>query len=418
MRSHDIVFLVPGFLGFERSGNFSNFADRVCSALRTHLEGHLARPVDVLPLPSLPTTSFAERQQALLVAIARQLKGRDEVQRIHLLGHSVGGIDAYLLSCHAPVGGGDFARRDPDRVRDKLRTVISLGTPHHGTCLAEAPGAGHRNLKGLLGDRAGAMATVQLINKLVTSALHDVGPRERTQGILREGRKVSHFMAELLRWQGFLHALTPSSMEALYEQTSPLPTVTRRSFVTFAGQRPDTAELPSGFKPVDEFFSELASRTAGPANGFTRHSSAVRAAITRLRDALESAPLIVSSVGRAPSHVDGQTNDGMVNSARQLIDPADVNELAGLVVADHFDVLGYYDRSLSAPRELGREHELLSGLLHSGSFFRDAEFFALYRSIGDAICQQCVEPSVEADVPLEAPKRKPAKRSPSRRPSA
>lgn len=379
------------------------------------------RPVEVLPLPSLPTTTFDERQHALLLAMGRQLAGRDEVQRIHLLGHGVGGIDAYLLSCTELLEGGDLALRDPHGLRGKLKTVISLGTPHHGTGLAEAPGAGHQKLTGLLSDRAGAVAAVRLVNKLVSSALHDVGRRERALGLLREGRKVSHFMAELLRWQPFLPALTPSSMEALYEQLTPLPTVTRRSFVTLAGQRLDRAELPPGYKPVDALFEDLASRTAGPANGFTRHSSAVRAAITRLRDALESELLIVSRVARAPAHVDGQTNDGMVNTARQLVDPNDPHELAGLVVADHFDVLGYYDRSLAAPRELGRRHELLTGLLHSGSCFRDPEFFALYRRIGDVIYAQCVDAALPEQQPEQQPeptRRKTNKRAPQRRPTA
>jgi hypothetical protein len=73
-------------------------------------------------------------------------------------------------------------------------------------------------------------------------------------------------------------------------------------------------------------------------------------------------------------------NDGVVNSARQLINPQDPDELAAIVVGDHFDVLGHYDRTawVTDPKT-GEEKEetIVSGLLHSGSEFRDTQFFAL-----------------------------------------
>src|SRR5690349_3142300 len=104
--SADIVFLIPGFLGFERAGNFGNFADRVCSALRTQLEGKLAAQVRVVPLASLPTTTFVARQRELMGALAYHVDAAREVERIHLVGHSVGGVDAHLLACEEPLDGG------------------------------------------------------------------------------------------------------------------------------------------------------------------------------------------------------------------------------------------------------------------------------------------------------------------------
>jgi pimeloyl-ACP methyl ester carboxylesterase len=417
MPSADIVFLLPGFLGFERAGNFGNFADRVCGALRTQLEARLQKPVLVIPLGSLETTTFAARQRGLLESLTRHVLAQPEIERIHLVGHSVGGVDAYLLSCRDALGGGVWSKLDPHGVRARIRSVTSIATPHGGTCLAAAPGAGSLTLRAVVQDPTGALAMVQLVNKMFASAFHDVGPHPSAGSVFREGRKVKHFMAELMRWQGFLHALTPDAMESLYATVTPLPDISRKSFVTMAG-RPKNGE-----RAADGFFEELSRRTAGNGNGFTRHGTRVRDAISSLRTAFEDeSRLIMSAATLLPAHVDAQTNDGVVNSVRQLITPTDASELAGLVVADHFDVLGYYDRGLSVADSDPRESTAqVSGILHSGSCFRDTEFFALYRKVADTIVDGSAEiqAASEPEPVLEKPARS-AKRSrtPSRRPTA
>jgi pimeloyl-ACP methyl ester carboxylesterase len=417
MPSADIVFLLPGFLGFERAGNFGNFADRVCGALRTQLEARLQQAVLVIPLGSLETTTFAARQSGLLESLTRHVLAHPEVERIHLVGHSVGGVDAFLLSCRDAQNGGVWSKLDPHGVRARVRSVISIATPHGGTSLAAAPGAGALTLRAVVKDPSGAMEMVRLVNKMFASALHDVGPKPNAGSVFREGRKVRHFMAELMRWQGFLHALTPDAMESLYATVTPLPAVQRKSFVTMAG-RPKSGERGS-----DDFFEELARRTSGSGNGFTRHSNRIRDALISLRDALAGdGRLIMSAATMPPAHVDAQTNDGVVNSVRQLISPSDPSELAALVIADHFDVLGYYDRG-AAVTDLATIDAAaqVSGLLHSGSCFRDTEFFALYRKVADVIVDGIAEiralPAAEtaAEKPARAPKRS---RTPSRRPTA
>src|SRR5437868_6795920 len=82
--SCDLVFLVPGFLGFERFGNFGYFADRVTAALRACLEDRLNRPVYVVPVPILPTGSFAQRQSALLKTLVNRMDAFENVDRVHL----------------------------------------------------------------------------------------------------------------------------------------------------------------------------------------------------------------------------------------------------------------------------------------------------------------------------------------------
>jgi hypothetical protein len=89
-----------------------------------------------------------------------------------------------------------------------------------------------------------------------------------------------------------------------------------------------------------------------------------------------------------PEKLDAAVNDGVVNSVRQMIDPHDPDEIAALFVADHFDVVGHYDRSMfvTDPKS-GETHEKdeISGLLHSGSRFRDDQFFELIERIADVM---------------------------------
>jgi hypothetical protein len=100
--------------------------------------------------------------------------------------------------------------------------------------------------------------------------------------------------------------------------------------------------------------------------------------------------VIAASADLIPLEVDAIINDGVVNSARQLIDPADASELAAVVVADHFDVVGHYDRSSWVTDPQTGDEQLqtvVNGLLHSGSEFRDNEFFELFHAISDCISQ-------------------------------
>jgi len=74
-------------------------------------------------------------------------------------------------------------------------------------------------------------------------------------------------------------------------------------------------------------------------------------------------------------------NDGVVNTVRQIVNPGRREEVGGVVVADHADVLGHYDRQDALIG--GRPYN--AGLFHSGAGFRDDEFFGLYRRVAEAI---------------------------------
>src|SRR5947209_14653024 len=53
-----------------------------------------------------------------------------DVEKVALIGHSMGGLVARSACCHASESGGEWVRR--------VRHVVTLGTPHMGAPLAQA----------------------------------------------------------------------------------------------------------------------------------------------------------------------------------------------------------------------------------------------------------------------------------------
>jgi pimeloyl-ACP methyl ester carboxylesterase len=381
------VFLVPGLLGFERFSNFGYFADRVVAALRASLEQTWNQPVPVVPVPILPTASLRERQIKLVRTLADRLHALEhEYQplRVHLIGHSTGGVDCHLLTQDAPVGGGSWDDIDP-RTRallDRIRSVITIGSPHQGACITRDPVARllqQRDLRGLP-DFAGLLA------RFGASALGDLEFGDLLFSAKRELTKSAGFLRRVLaRWE-LIDDLQPSR--------APAPAlrrrgVLRRTFVTVAGQPKPGAGAASS---PDAFFRALSARASGWSTGCAEEGPLVMASVARLEQALADKAdrlLIKAPSVDLPAELDAGHSDGVVNAARQLIDPSDPDELAGIVVSDHFDVVGYYDRRVWITDEHGREQStlVLSGLLHSGSSFRDPQFFELYRRVADAIAQ-------------------------------
>ena len=83
-----------------------------------------------------------------------------------------------------------------------------------------------------------------------------------------------------------------------------------------------------------------------------------------------------------PQEIDGYINDGIVNTACQLVDPK--STIGGFVVADHADVMGHYDQQDA----LVEGTVLNAGLFHSGAGFGDDQFFKFYEGIANAILQR------------------------------
>jgi pimeloyl-ACP methyl ester carboxylesterase len=394
MGAEDVVFLVPGFLGFESFGWFTYFADRVTAALRANLELGARGPVPVIAVPTLPTSSLAQRQRALLNTLAQRLRALGGAERVHLVGHSAGGVDAQLLTGARPLEAESWSALAGDggeQVRSRIRTIVSIGSPHHGTCLAADAVAEfvHEPVKHI----AGARPFGELFARFVSSSFGDPEVREALFAALPEMRKFAQFTREVWRWRELITALKPDSMQRIYATFEPaLPAVRRRSFVTMSGSSVRALESIERAREdsPDAFFRDLSARTAGD-HGRGGEQRVVDRALVRLRTFVaHPGSVIHSDAVLPPSTLDASTNDGIVNSARQLVRPDDPNELVAVVLADHFDVIGHYDRTVYIADENGNEspRELTAGLLHSGNHFRDNQFFELYRRVAQAITDE------------------------------
>ena len=216
------LLLVPGFFGFAGHGDLAYFA---------HVQEFLAgvgpalgldgtvRVVETEPTASLP------RRAALLAEAACALC--DEAGgEISIVGHSSGGLDARLLltpgaSLPTPV--------DVERCARRVRALVTLSTPHHGTPLAHI-------FNSLLGQQVLRLLSVATVATLRSGRL-PLGAalrlarllrwrRPRPVGVLTQlygqllgdlsgdrRRAVEEFFASVRSDQGLLPQITPAAME-------------------------------------------------------------------------------------------------------------------------------------------------------------------------------------------------------------
>ena len=128
-REAHAIYLIPGFFGFTNLGRFRYF---------THVDRFLRercaeRGVDarVHVVPTHPTASLPKRAAMVVETLARTLRARGEIA--HLIGHSTGGVDARLVA--AP-GVELPTNLDVERWAGRVRSVIGVSSPQHGTPLA------------------------------------------------------------------------------------------------------------------------------------------------------------------------------------------------------------------------------------------------------------------------------------------
>lgn len=121
MRPH--VFLIPGYLGFRGKQGYSGYWDAVEPILTAH--GFTCHTV-----MTERVAIVARRARTLRNTIVKAC-GNNDGAPIHLVGHSMGGLDArYLLSPGTSI-------RLPDDLRGRVLTLVSISTPHHGTPTAD-----------------------------------------------------------------------------------------------------------------------------------------------------------------------------------------------------------------------------------------------------------------------------------------
>jgi triacylglycerol lipase len=118
MARHTIV-LAHGVLGFgSLSGvpTLANYFNGVAAHLRR--QGHVVIAPQVNPFGSVQ-----QRDEQLAAAILRQVPSPE---KMHLIAHSMGGLDARHTLGHVPALAG------------RVTTLVTIGTPHRGSPVADA----------------------------------------------------------------------------------------------------------------------------------------------------------------------------------------------------------------------------------------------------------------------------------------
>lgn len=392
----DVVLLLPGFFGFDNVGGFFYFADRVAGVLESALHTRLGRRVPVCPLSTRATDCLAERQGYVVEQLVGLLPAhgpgplhvaRDA--RVHLVGHSTGGVDAWLLLDRQTLSGAPW----PDAVtalRRRIRTIQTLASPLYGTRITESPFAkalAATNLRQLVavGHPGELLATAWRVaglssallaepSSLIAAAMNTVLPTP-------DGREDAiRLLWSVWKDRGLLKDLLPDAMEARHRTMESDLRATVTCYVSLPGNsRSADMEETTQARLFDLMYEEA----AGP-YGSTWAPAAERAR-DKLQDGLAAGTIpVIGRPGVQPRAVDDRVSDGIVNTTAQWLEGA---ALGAVVLADHIDLIGHYERTRLTFDHEGRAHEEVvnRGLMSSGSRFGDAELTQLYGTIAERI---------------------------------
>lgn len=391
------IYLLPGFFGFTHMGEKPT--DRIVyfgHVRDTLLEGFQQRgwDVEVEALTSHPTANLQVRAQLLLRAIA-ETASRDEAA-LHFIGHSTGGLDARGIV-------SNWMSREAPHLLPRVRSVVSVATPHHGTPLA---GFFHKDRQGEMLLRLLWIFTVFALRRgsrpmtfLAFRLFHTLGQAGHRLGfqdtaadkIARvlahltptEQKTLEEFLAQIGKDQSLIEDLTPAKADIFNRQTPDQPHVRYGSVVTGAPtpslrgmlqilsgkQNPGMGDLvsPRMFDPEPQVIYGAWS--------FLYKKSAPESPKLRTPELTPAQAQVLRSAFGEEFHV---RSDGIVPTRSQVW-----GEVISAVVADHLDVMGHYDEP---PNHVG--------WLKSGSCFRSPEFKDMWGRVLDFL--------VEADLSTRA----------------
>ena len=344
----DLVLFVPGFFGFGEFGSaqkpFIEYFARVEDALLAARPG-LRFAVHEPP----PAGSLQERARSLEL----KLSSLAAEPRIHLVGHSSGGVDARLVM------NAKYNAQPPRNVV----SLVTISAPLRGTPLARRVGRGlwlaapALWFASILASRgrlriAGMAAT--LFNLLKKATLQEPTPTDELIAQLADvdretATQIRRFLRDVASDHRLVDDLTPEKMSVLDASIAGGDSVPLRSFVSVSP--------PAGLSPL-KFVTAPLQRL------FYDASYALTATAPRDGGAVPRGPWL----GHGRTALGERANDGIVPAWSQTLDGA----AAGIVLGDHLDVIGHYESQGAT-------------FLRSGSDFDDARFRALWTAVADAL---------------------------------
>jgi len=365
------VYLIPGLFGFATLAGYDYF---------THLEAAIGAryadagiPLRLVIVPSLPTSSITDRAAELARSVISTASADDGP--IHLIGHSSGGLDARLLL--SPSRRVLFRSDELDWSR-RVRTLVSINTPHYGTPLAAyfSTVSGTRLLYALslltvatlslgrapFAGLAGAVSAVRaidgklgldirLVDELTENLLRFVGDRGQ--------REIREFLTNIHRDQSGIVQLMPEVAELFNATTRDNPNV-RYGFIATSAPAPRPGRvLGAALSPLRALQLVLYTTLFGVASRADRRGYA--------RPGVDQARALEVGLRRAPKpeHV-----DGVVPTLSMVW-----GEPLWCGAADHLDVVGHFDDDMKPSTHVD--------WLHSGSRFSRRDFADMM----DAVCR-------------------------------
>ncbi len=374
------VFLVPGFFGFERLGGvhyFRHVEDRLKEFL-----GDLGEDTEVFTVATRPTASIRKRSRILADAVAASRPERFE--RIHVIGHSTGGLDARLL-----VTPGVHLSGDADQIGARINTVVMLATPNHGTPIAGffTSLAGKHLLLGMSIFLITSMRSVGGLSYAwlgrglsMLTRLDDILGLDNTmldylvEHLLKdldEGRRqeIIAYMHDVANDRGAMIQLTVEGMDIFNAAAEDREGCRYLSYLTAAPRlapRIILEGLRDPYFPASYSLFHAMHRIAGRTSDAYPYPSLPSAAQEAARDLL----------GHEPAPRD---NDGVVPLFSQPW-----GTVCGVLRSDHLDVCGHFN-----PRRGDRDH---TDWLRSGSGFTEDAFDALWRDIALRLTERRPQP--------------------------
>jgi hypothetical protein len=347
----EVILFVPGFFGFGAFGHpdrpLVEYFARVEEAL---LKAHL-RPLRFAVHQPPPAGSLAERVRSLHLKASELLQ--QGAARLHLVGHSTGGLDARLLA--NPRYGALPERGDLLR---KIASVVTISAPFRGTPLARRVGRGTwLAVPGLwFGSILASRGRLRLAGQ--AAALYNLAKRallqqptptdqliEQLAGVDEEtAHQIQRFLADVAGDHRLVEDLTPEAMGEL------------------------NRGLEGGDPPLSSFVSVAPPAGLSPLKFIAAPLQRLLYDLTWALTA--SPPRDGAPVPRGPwlgarrIPLTDTSNDGIVPAWSQTL----LGEAKGIVLGDHLDVIGHYE-SVGAT------------FLRSGSDFDEARFGALWSEV-------------------------------------
>jgi triacylglycerol lipase len=370
------IYLVPGFFGFTNLGEFVYYGH-----VRDFLQAEFARrgvEAEVVAIPSHPTASIRQRAADLLKGV-QETASADE-GHLHLVGHSTGGLDSRLFvspgaSLREGLGLEPYASR--------VRTVVTVSTPHEGTPLASF-------FLGLFGQqilKLLSLFTVYVLRfgrlplrvafrlgHLISRADDQLGWKptlldqlfDQLLGDFSADRReaVERFLGDVGKDTSLIPQLTPEGIDLFNAGCTDRPGVRYGSVVTQARPPSLRTRLSAGLDPYAQLTHTVYALLYGQTQRMPLNKIPLQTA--------EQTAALIQAYGALPGP---QACDGIVPTRSQVY-----GEVIAAVRADHLDAIGHFDQPSHQPPHVD--------WLISGSGFRRPQFEKLWKDVADFLLEE------------------------------